>query len=188
MKHDTVTVHTFQTVVLKYLKERIPDLKKVIYFSDGAASQYKNFKNFANLLHHSSDYGLDAEWNFFGTSHGKNTCDGIGGTVKRLAARASLQRTLDDHIMTPLQLFDWCRKNIKGTTCFLFLQLSLLKNHRCLLNASSSIKLFLAPEKTTSLFRCLTVNSRWPEYLEILTTLLSTQQHIPTCQLSLRQS
>ena len=118
MKHDTVTVHTFQTVVLKYLKERIPDLKKVIYFSDGAASQYKNFKNFANLLHHSSDYGLDAEWNFFGTSHGKNTCDGIGGTVKRLAARASLLRTLDDHIMTPLQLFDWCRKNIKGITCF----------------------------------------------------------------------
>ncbi|KAG1702387.1 hypothetical protein GQR58_004511 [Nymphon striatum] len=38
--------------------------------------QYKNYKNFANLCYHKSDFGLDAEWGFFGTSHGKSPCDG----------------------------------------------------------------------------------------------------------------
>ena len=38
---------------------------------------------------------------------GKGACDGVGGTVKRLAARASLQRPYDQQIMTPRQLFDW---------------------------------------------------------------------------------
>ena len=71
MKHDTVTVHSFQG------KEKIPTLKKIIYFSDGAASQYKNYKSLCNLCNHVYDFGVSADWNFFGTSHGKNVCDGI---------------------------------------------------------------------------------------------------------------
>ena len=35
---------------------------------------------------------MPAERHLFATSHGKGPCDGIGGTVKRLATRASLQR------------------------------------------------------------------------------------------------
>ena len=84
----------------------------MIYFSDGAASQYKNRKNFLNLCHHKEDFGLSAEWHFSATSHGKGACDGLGGTVKRLAARASLQRPYDQQIMTPRQLFDWATKTI----------------------------------------------------------------------------
>jgi len=118
MKHDTVAVHAFQKVVIEHLKQIIKGLYKVIYFSDGAASQYKNFKNFANLLNHRNDHGLEAEWNFFGTSHGKNSCDGIGGTVKRLAARASLQRTCNEHLLTSKQLFDWCTEKINGISFF----------------------------------------------------------------------
>jgi len=54
------------------------------------------------------DFGIDAEWHFFATSHGKSPCDGVGGTVKRLAARlASLQRSHDNQIMTPRALYDW---------------------------------------------------------------------------------
>ena len=44
---------------------------------------------------------------FFATSHGKSPCDGIGGTVKCLVARASLQPTLEHHILTPQQMFEW---------------------------------------------------------------------------------
>lgn len=73
-----------------------------------------------NLCHHKDDYEIEAEWNFFATSHGKSPCDGIGGTVKRLAARASLQATDTGHIMTPSQLFEWAKTNIKGITfCYL---------------------------------------------------------------------
>ena len=77
------------------------------------AGQYKNCKNFLNLCHHESDFGLDAEWNFFATSHGKGPCDGVGGTVKRLAARASLQRPYDRQILTPQALFEFAEEEIK---------------------------------------------------------------------------
>ncbi|KAL1252668.1 hypothetical protein QQF64_017361 [Cirrhinus molitorella] len=114
LKHDTAAVHTFLGQVLKHVKHVIPGLEKVYYFSDGAASQYKNYKNFANLMHHKRDFNLNAEWHFFATSHGKSPCDGIGGTVKREAARASLQATVDGHILTANDLFTWADKNILG--------------------------------------------------------------------------
>ena len=79
-----------------------------IYFSDGAACQYKNQKkNFVSLWLHKDDFGISAEWHFSATSHGKGACDGLGGTVKRLGARASLQRPYNDQIITPHQLFGW---------------------------------------------------------------------------------
>jgi hypothetical protein len=90
--------------------------KKIIYFSDGCAGQYKNCKNFIILCHHKEDFGTKAEWNFFATSHGKGPCDGVGETVKRLAAKASLQRCaehkLDEQILTPTAFYDFCKKNI----------------------------------------------------------------------------
>ena len=69
-------------------------------------------KNFINLCHHEEDFGILAEWHFSATAHGKGACDGLGGTVKRLSARASLQKPYDDQIMTPRQLFDWATINI----------------------------------------------------------------------------
>ena len=93
MHHDTISVHVFLSELLTELKTFL-SFELIHYFSDGSAAQYKNFKNFMNLCHHYTDYGIRAEWNFFATSHGKSPCDGIGGTVKRLAARASLQRQI----------------------------------------------------------------------------------------------
>jgi hypothetical protein len=52
LQHSTSTVHCFQQEALSCLREICPSLSKVYYFSDGAASQYKNFKNFSNLVHH----------------------------------------------------------------------------------------------------------------------------------------
>ena len=40
------------------------------------------------------------KWHFYGTSHGKGPCDGLGGNVKRLAAKASLQATVTNSIQT----------------------------------------------------------------------------------------
>ena len=42
--------------------------------------------------------------------------NGLGGTVKRLAARASLQRPYDEQIMTPRQLFEWASSNISAVS------------------------------------------------------------------------
>ena len=89
--------------------------KQVVYFSD-PAGQYKNRQNFANLSLHKEDHQTQAEWHFFATSHGKGPCDGVGGTLKRLASRASLQRTTQDQIQTPLQLSEWAKSNLPGIT------------------------------------------------------------------------
>ncbi|KAG1662138.1 Alsin [Nymphon striatum] len=90
-EHSTSTVYAFQQVVLDYLKNEFPEIKKVHYFTDGCAGQYKNKHNFINLCCHQKDFGLEAEWNFFATSHGKSACDGIGGTVKRLLTKARIK-------------------------------------------------------------------------------------------------
>ncbi len=115
LHHDTVAVYLFQKKLIAFLKPVLPSSPKIIYFSDGAASQYKNWKNFINLCHHGADFGIQAEWHFSATSHGKGASDGVGGTLKRLAARASLQRPYEWQIMTPFQLFEWASESIPGT-------------------------------------------------------------------------
>lgn len=81
LAHDASSVHLFNSKVIKYLKEKFgcENISKICYFSDGAASQYKNKFNFMNHLKHEEDFGISAQWNFFATSHGKGACDGIGG-------------------------------------------------------------------------------------------------------------
>ena len=118
-KHDSVAVQSFIDVVLQYLtSQTCKILSKVYYFSDGAISQYKNYKNMCNLVYHQEDFKLEAEWHFFATSHGKNACDEIGGTVKREAGKASLKATTTGFILTPKQLFEWCIINITGIIFF----------------------------------------------------------------------
>ncbi len=113
LTHDTVAVHLFQKLLINHLSDHFGKKpKKIIYFSDGAAAQYKNYKNLMNVCCHQEDFECPAEWHFFATSHGKGACDGVGGTVKRLAARASLQRPYNDQIMSANDLFDFAVKHI----------------------------------------------------------------------------
>lgn len=51
-----------------------------------------------------NDFGINAEWNFFATCHGKGPCDALGGVLKRNAAKASLQ----GHLITNAnELYLW---------------------------------------------------------------------------------
>ena len=62
MNHDTVAVHLFQRKLNSFLKHVLAFFPlKIIYFSDGAASQYKNRKTFINLCSHQADFGISAE-------------------------------------------------------------------------------------------------------------------------------
>lgn len=120
LKHNTVMVYSFLNELIPAIQEGHPTLKKIHYFTDGCAAQYKNKFNFLNLCHHRADFGVDAEWNFFATSHGKNACDGIGGTVKRAAARASLQRHIDNQILTAENMYHFCSKEFKSSIKILY--------------------------------------------------------------------
>ena len=72
-------VYLFQTNLITFLKKECSTPDKIIYFSNGAASQYKNRKNLNNLCHHQADFGIKAEWHFSATTHGKSTHEGLGG-------------------------------------------------------------------------------------------------------------
>ena len=114
LEHDTSFVHELQRRVMLFIKEKFPLVTNVLYFSDGCSGQYKSFKASLNLCHHQIDFGIDAEWGFFATSHGKSPCDGIGGTVKRKVLRASLQRPINNQILTFSAVVDFCNSSIAG--------------------------------------------------------------------------
>ena len=61
----------------------------------------------------SSCFGLDTEWIFFVTSHGKSLYDGIGGFVKRHVARRSLQHPLNNHVLDHKAMINLRIKEIK---------------------------------------------------------------------------
>ncbi|GBN79207.1 hypothetical protein AVEN_75562-1 [Araneus ventricosus] len=116
LKRDVSMVYEIQKNVTGFLKENYPHITNIHYFSDGCAGQYKNKYNFMNLCLHEKDFKLKAQWSFFATSHGKTECDGIGGTVKRLARKQSLQQHLDRQITTTNELFEFCKVNIANIT------------------------------------------------------------------------
>lgn len=107
LHHDSVVVWAFSGLINSFIKSFMPNPAKIFYFSDGAPQQFKNFKNFINIYYHQLDFNVHAEWNFFATAHGKGPCDGIGGTIKRQATKASLQRSPENPILTPLDLYNW---------------------------------------------------------------------------------
>ena len=64
-----------------------------------------------NLANHKYNFGVEVSWNFFATSHGKNVCDGIGGTVKRVLSKLLLQ----GHLLNNAErIMNYCIDKIKG--------------------------------------------------------------------------
>jgi hypothetical protein len=114
LQHGTAEVHFFLTRLYKRLEEKLPfKPKKVYYFTDNCAGQYKNLKNFYNLIFHEKDFGCEAEWHFFERFHGKGRCDGIGGACKRCAHRASHQRINKNQISSPLAFYEFLKLTMK---------------------------------------------------------------------------
>ena len=120
--HDTNFVYKIQTILVDYLKENLPIVHKIFYFSEGSAEQYRNRKNFINLCHHQQDFSMDAEWIFFATSHGSSPCHGVGGFFKHYVAKHSLQRPLRDQILSYQSMLDLCVREIPSITFFVVSQ------------------------------------------------------------------
>ena len=47
-----------------------------------------------NLLHHKTDFELEACWTFTATGHGKSAGDGIGAVLKSTARRTTLKKNI----------------------------------------------------------------------------------------------
>ena len=115
MTHDTCFVPEIQKQLSIYIKDNLPLNQSCIISLMDVAGNIKIIKTFI-ICYHSEDFGLDAEWAFFATSHGKSPCDGIGGTVKLTTTTANLQRTTINHISTVDSMYAFCLENIKSIT------------------------------------------------------------------------
>ena len=111
LRHDAAAVNSYLQELFNEIKVLIPNLEKVIAWSDGGPNHYKNRFNFANISTFLSDFGFVIEWHFFATCHGENAGDGIGGTTKRLIRRAALQGVT---INSPRLLFEWANISIQN--------------------------------------------------------------------------
>lgn len=57
---------------------------------------------------HETNTGIEAEWIFTATGHGKSASDGLGGAFKRMARSESLRRT-QDPITNAAELFAYAK-------------------------------------------------------------------------------
>ena len=65
LNHDASIVYAFIYQMLWSLKMLLLHLEFCHYYSDGASSQHKTYKNFANLVYHEKNHGIPTEWHFF---------------------------------------------------------------------------------------------------------------------------
>ena len=82
-------------------------------------------------------------WKQSGTSHGKSACDGIGGTVKRPATKASLKRPAHNQILTLLDMSSYCKSDVTGIK-FFYISSTTIKENMILLqdryNSAQTVK------------------------------------------------
>ena len=89
--HNFGHVFTIMKNIISEIKEIVPDLKMVHYWTDSPSSQYRNKSAFYVISDHENIFGVPAIWNYFESGHGKGPCDGVGGTSKRIADMAIKQ-------------------------------------------------------------------------------------------------
>ena len=85
-------------------------LQEILYFSDVSACQ--NTKKILVLPPYQDFGGRAMKQNGISTPFVHGDCNGLGGALKRLAARANLQIPYEDQIITPLQLLKSRNPNI----------------------------------------------------------------------------
>ena len=65
-----------------------------LLFSDGACAHFKNNASMLNLVHHKTDFDLDACWTFTAAGHGKGAGDGIGAVLKSTTRRDIVSKNI----------------------------------------------------------------------------------------------
>lgn len=108
LTHDHNGVQHFVIIgIRRILEESKGNITHVVYFSDGAPTQYKNKINFVNCSFSEEDFGVKTKKHFFSSRHGKGPCDREIGVLKKCAVAAGCQ-----DILEPMQFFQYCTENL----------------------------------------------------------------------------
>lgn len=104
--HDSHAVEFYLQGAIKHLENENADIRRIVIFSDGCASQYKSKINFADI----SLASHPTERNYYGSEHGKGEGDGEIGVINRGIDRAVLGRQVI--IRNGEELYEWCSDNL----------------------------------------------------------------------------
>ena len=85
--HDATFIYTLVGKLVPLLKEIVPNLKMIHYWTDSPTSQYRN-KTIFKVIYHEEYFNCKASWNYMEAGHGKGPCDPIDGTAKHKANQA----------------------------------------------------------------------------------------------------
>ena len=83
--HSPGFINTCMKMYHDDLKGNNVDIKHEIIFSDGCASQFKSKTPFSYVAESKCGHSIQRE--YFGSGHGKSSCDSLGGLVKRTAIK-----------------------------------------------------------------------------------------------------
>lgn len=120
LKHDAAAVYAVQTKLIPEIKKNVPNVRKIIYCTDGAKQHFKNRFQMTNLVYHKDDFNLEAEWHFSATAHGKSAFDGIGACFKREAYRARLLAQPTKSLLTPEAILEWAGTHFQSLKIYYF--------------------------------------------------------------------
>ena len=87
LQHDKHAVQHFIGKTVQLQQQEGLQFSKVILFSDGAPTQYKNRISFADCFFAPFDFGVQTERHYFGSCHGKGPSDREIGVVKKTVNR-----------------------------------------------------------------------------------------------------
>lgn len=114
--HDKVSVSAYMKTTLDYIATKMPELKKLVIWSDGPSSQFKNKFIFIliNLLQ--GLYSFDIEWHFTATGHGKGANDALGGDAKSMVhARVMSGQYIVNNAKDFVDVIKACSQKIEAT-------------------------------------------------------------------------
>lgn len=118
LSHGAATIFAILKSLHSILRTLVPTYNFVHYYTDSPTSQYRNKSIFQIVAKHSSLFASSAAWNYFEAGHGKGPCDGVGGTIKRLADDAIKRESAV--IQDPSDFYAWTQSLVTSEMDFIF--------------------------------------------------------------------
>lgn len=87
LRHDTAHALLALRTIVDTLEDLLPLFSHVVHISDGAAAHFKNRYQLYEMRRNI----LLSHWIFSASGHGKNACDGVGGSLKHTASAYNLR-------------------------------------------------------------------------------------------------
>ena len=93
--NSSMVITILKALMKKDLQALISEkgIQMVHYITDRPFSQYHNRLMSDAVANHKEFFGIEARWKYFESGHGKGPCDGIVGSVKRMAEQAGKHGT-----------------------------------------------------------------------------------------------